>query len=132
MAAHILLIDDDRDFLEALTAVLEIDGYRVTCAYDGETGYRAAVREKPDVIVLDVMMNTMTEGLHVARQLHNDETTRHIPVLMLSSVRKVLGLTEELAPDDINLPVHRFLEKPIETDKLLSEIGELLEGRGGA
>ena len=130
MAARILLIDDDRDFVEALKSTLEIEGYEVITAHDGEIGFGMAAREKPDLIVLDVMMKTMTEGLRVARQLHSDDETRGIPVLMLSAIKDVMKLTENLRPDETNLPVSDFLEKPVTPTRLLDEIRKLLKDTG--
>jgi DNA-binding response OmpR family regulator len=132
LAARILLIDDDRDFVEAVKTTLEIEGYRVLTADNGETGFDTAVREKPDLIVLDVMMKTLTEGLHVARQLHSDDETRGIPVLMLSAIKDVLKLTEDMQPDDTNLPVSEFLEKPVTPTKLIDVIRALLRDTGAA
>lgn len=132
MVARILLIDDDRDFVEAVKTTLEIEGYRVLTADNGETGFDTAVREKPDLIVLDVMMKTLTEGLHVARQLHSDDETRGIPVLMLSAIKDVLKLTEDMQPDDTNLPVSEFLEKPVTPTKLIDVIRALLRDTGAA
>jgi DNA-binding response OmpR family regulator len=132
LVARILLIDDDRDFVEAVKTTLEIEGYRVLTADNGETGFDTAVREKPDLIVLDVMMKTLTEGLHVARQLHSDDETRGIPVLMLSAIKDVLKLTEDMQPDDTNLPVSEFLEKPVTPTKLIDVIRALLRDTGAA
>jgi DNA-binding response OmpR family regulator len=132
LVARILLIDDDRDFVEAVKTTLEIEGYRVLTADNGETGFDTAAREKPDLIVLDVMMKTMTEGLHVARQLHSDDETRGIPVLMLSAIKDVLKLTEDMQPDDTNLPVSEFLEKPVTPTKLIDVIRALLRDTGAA
>jgi DNA-binding response OmpR family regulator len=130
LAARILLIDDDLDFVQAVKTTLETEGYEVITAHDGETGFGTATREKPDVIVLDVMMKTMTEGLRVARQLHSEEGTRRIPVLMLSAIKDVMKLTENLRPDDVNLPVVEFLEKPVNPTRLLDVIRALLESTG--
>ena len=127
MGARILLIDDDQEFVESIQLILKSAGYDVFTAMDGETGFNAAVCEKPDLIILDVMMKTITEGIRVARQLHHDERTQGIPVLMFSALREVMKLDEDLEPDEINLPVCKFLEKPVPAQKLLSVIQEIIE-----
>jgi DNA-binding response OmpR family regulator len=127
----ILIIDDDQDLVAALTVALQSEDYRVVSAYDGEAGFAAAVRERPDLVVLDVMMKTMTEGVRVARQLHNHAATRGTPILMLSAIKEVLKLTEDLASDEASLPIHSFMEKPVATDRFLGEIRALLARSGG-
>jgi len=128
----ILIIDDDQDLVAALTAALQSEGYRVICAYDGEAGFASAVREHPDLVVLDVMMRTMTEGLRVARRLQNHKETRGTPILMLSAIKEVLKLTEDLASDEDDLPIHSFLEKPVATDRFLGEVRALLANSGAS
>ena len=126
---RVFIVDDDRDFVDIITYALQKGGYEVFSAFDGENGFHMAVREKPDLIVLDVMMKTVTEGLRVAKELYNDERTRGIPILMLSALKDVLKLSEDFEPDEANLPIHTFLEKPVPPETLLEKIREAYRKR---
>jgi adenylate cyclase len=130
LAVRILIIDDDREFVDGVRVGLETEGFEIITANDGETGFARAVGEHPDLIVLDVMMKTVTEGVHVARQLSRDERTCGIPVLMLSSIKETLKLAEDLAPDPVCLPVVKFLEKPVVMDELITQIRAAMKEKG--
>ena len=130
MASRILIIDDDPEFVEGLKGVLETEGFEIVTASDGETGFTRALEDRPDLIILDVMMRTITEGMRVAQQLHHDERTCKTPVLMLSSIKETLRLAEDLKPDEACLPVAEFLEKPIAPDELVTRIRRALEKKG--
>ncbi len=119
-AGKVLLVDDDREFVEANTLVLENNGYEVIAAYDGEDGKDKALEAKPDVIVLDVMMETNEAGFKVARWLRGREDTKDIPIIMLTGINLQFPLNFD--KDEIWLPVDEFLEKPVELETLLEAI----------
>jgi CheY-like chemotaxis protein len=119
----ILIADDDRIFVEALTEILE-GRYRVRSASSGTEALRKAGEERPDLIVLDVMMDYPSEGFHVARKLRADPYTRSIPVIMLTGVDEEYDY--RLEQDETWVPCDRYLEKPIEPDALLAEIAALI------
>ena len=112
---RVLLVDDDVDFVDLSTTFLESKGYQVVAAYDGEEGMKKAKKNRPDLIVLDVMMTRLTEGFDVS-------LLRDIPVIMLTGIRKKEKLPWTFEPDDTWLPVAKFLEKPISPPQLLEEI----------
>lgn len=116
----ILLIDDDADFVAGTQAFLEGHGYQVVVAYDGDEGQKKAAEEKPDLIILDVMMRTDTEGFEVARALRANEVTRQIPIIMLTGVNQVVPW--RFGPDEVWLPVDAFIDKPMNPQRLLSEV----------
>jgi len=116
----VMLVDDDPDFVEASRAVLECNGYDVAVAHNGEECLEKVVDERPDIIVLDVMMRTRGEGFDVSRELRNSEQTKHIPQLMVTSVNKTVTFSFE--PDETWLPVDVFIDKPLEPHQLLSEV----------
>ncbi len=116
----VLLVDDDRDFVDANRLVLESRGYEVFSAHDSEAGREKALEVEPDLIVLDVMMETHEAGFVLARWLRGNEATAGIPIIMLTGVNQQYPL--KFGKDDIWLPVDEFLEKPIEPDTLLDAV----------
>ncbi len=122
MAQKILVVDDDQDFVEAVTTVLESRGYEVLSAPDGTSGFRAAKESRPDLILLDVMMATKSEGFDVARQLKADADTSGIPVVLVTGIRKEMNLPFGFEPDDEWLPVGQVLEKPVKPDELIRAV----------
>jgi len=81
--AKILIVDDDHDLIEATTAVLEGNGHKVLSAFTGADGYNVAKNEKPDLILLDVMMEHDSVGFEIARALHEDANTKGLPVILI-------------------------------------------------
>ena len=120
----ILLVDDDEDFVEANRIVLEADGYEVIAASDGEEGLGKARTSEPDLIVLDIMMRTMGDGMFVAQQLRKTEATRNIPIIVVTSINRVPPYS--LWPDEAWLPVDVFIEKPVLPGVLLEEVRKKL------
>ncbi len=119
-AKKVLLVDDDVDLVAVNRAVLESRGYSIVSAHSGPAGLVKARAEKPDVIVLDVMMGTNSEGFDLARALRKDDTTRHIPLIMVTAIHATVPFRYE--PDTNYLPVDRFLEKPVAPEVLLNEV----------
>ncbi len=124
MANKVLVIDDDDEFVEAIANVMDAKGYDVDSAPDGKAGIAKAKERKPDIILLDVMMTTKSEGFDVARELHSDKTLKDVPVVMLTGVRKEMKLPFGFEPDETWLPVKGILEKPVRPDVLLRTIEE--------
>ena len=122
--AKVLLVDDDVDFVELTQTLLESNGYDVITAHNGADGKAAAAAEKPNVIVLDVMMTTKTEGFHTARELRADDATKAIPIIMLTAVNQEVPW--KFGPDEVWLPVDEFLEKPVKPEVLLNSIQKAL------
>jgi len=124
--AKILLIDDDPDFIEINTALLKKNGFEVISAYDGKQGLEKAKLERPDLIVLDVMMTDRTEGFYTARQLRSEEATKSIPLVLLTAIHQE-EKAFHFAPDETWLPVDVFLDKPVKPERLLEEIRRQLK-----
>ena len=116
----ILLVDDDADFVEANRVILEKNGYRVITAYNGDECRKAAAADKPDLIILDIMMKTTADGMYTAQDLHKEENTKDIPIIAATSVNQVPHFN--MGPDETWLPVDEFLEKPIAPEVLLREV----------
>ncbi len=116
----ILIVDDERNIVEALKYALTKEGFRVVVAYDGAKAVELARRELPDAMVLDWMLPEF-DGLEVCRMLKQDDRTRHIPILMLTvksdETDKVLGL--EMGADD-------YMTKPFGSRELVARIKAIL------
>ena len=125
--AKILVVDDDADLVEATSNLLRARNYTVVSALNGEEGYTKAKEEKPDLMLLDVMMTHDSEGFEIARRLKEDPATKSIPVIIVSGIRKVKGLPFGFDPDDDWLPVKAVLEKPVKPDDLLKKVEEALK-----
>jgi two-component system, OmpR family, alkaline phosphatase synthesis response regulator PhoP len=128
--ADILIIDDDRDLVESIRIVLESRKYGVRTAYNGKDGYQKIQEKAPDLILLDVMMATDTEGFSLAYKLRNNPAYREIPIIMVTGFTKKMA---ETGPEKFqhimgeNWPVTQLLEKPIDPEELLSVIEGVLE-----
>ena len=128
MAKTVLMIDDDPEFVEATTNLLEAKGYEVESASNGKDGFAKAKAINPDMILLDVMMTTESEGFDVAREMHKEESLKETPVIIITGIRKEMNLPFGFEPDEEWLPVKAVLEKPITPDVLLSTIEENIGG----
>lgn len=122
----VLLVDDDVDFVESNKDLLEAEGYRVIAAYDGASGLEMARKERPDLMILDVMMATQTEGFEVSRKIPLTPELKHMAVLLVTGIRKAMHLPFKFEPDESWLPVADILEKPVAPEKLLAEVKRLV------
>lgn len=133
--ATILMIDDDSDIVQATRIPLEAAGHSFHSAASGADGLRMLPSVRPDLIILDVMMETYTSGFHVSLRLRDPSPAspfaafRHTPILMLSAIHGTTPL--RFAPDEDYLPVDAFLEKSAGPEALVATVDELLT-RGGA
>jgi CheY-like chemotaxis protein len=125
---RILIIDDDPDITEAMSVVLTNRGYEVDSAADGSEGMEKLKANRPDVIILDVMMRTRQEGFELSRELKGNPEYKEIPILMLTAVKEKTGLDfKTTAGDESWLPVEGFLDKPVKPDVLLERVQSLLQ-----
>ena len=125
--AKILIVDDDPDLTKALKATLESKNYIVITASNGSEGMDKINTDKPDLLILDVMMATAEDGFEMARELKNDPQFKKMPILMLTAIKGRTGIDFKSSAGDPNwLPVDSFLDKPVEPQVLLAEIKRLL------
>jgi len=132
----ILIVEDDPDTVEAMTLVLEKDGYEVRSAPNAEDGLKQVKVERPDLVLLDVMMPAGTEGFHFVWTLRKDPDAecRDIPIIVLTAIHESSPM--KLYPDQSDgtygeyeyLPVQGFFDKPVDMTKLLAEVKRLLAG----
>jgi CheY-like chemotaxis protein len=128
--AKILVVDDDRDITDSLQAILEGRQYTVSTAGDREEGMAKVKTEKPDLLILDVMMSTWQDGFEMARELKGDAEFADMPILMLTGVKDKTGINfKSSAGDPTWCPVEGFLDKPVEPEVLIAEVEKLLAGK---
>lgn len=125
--ATVLLVDDDEVFVEAVSSILE-KTHTVLTASNGTEALDVLSRETPDVIVLDVMMDHLSEGFDVAKKLKINPQTGNIPVIMLTAVDKVYDYRMQI--HESYFPHDRYLEKPVEPEELLQVIDEVITAAG--
>lgn len=123
---HIVIIDDDPDVREALTLMLEPSGYRITCCATGPEGVDAVLGILPDLIMLDIMLASPSEGFHVAYELRRGQTTKMIPIIMISSIGQTMGLDYAKELGSEYMPANKFLEKPLTVETVLGTVQEVL------
>lgn len=127
----VLIVDDDLAFTESIRDLLEAHGFEVHSSPDGTSGLECAMRVRPDIMILDVMMRTENEGLEVARRLRDIPELSAMGVVLVTGVTKALHLPKDLVPDERWLPVDRVMEKPVAPDRLIREIERVLQKRRG-
>ncbi len=123
----ILIVDDDADIVETMKVVLESKSYEVTSASNGKECLERLEEQKPDLIILDVMMTRKDEGFGVCRELKKSPRYKDIPILMLTALKEKTGFDfEKEAGNQDWLPVESFIHKPIQPDQLVQRVEELL------
>ena len=123
----ILIVEDDPDFTKALKVTLESEQYTVDTAADRTEGMEKIRNDKPDLVILDVMMSTWSDGFEMSRELKKDPQYKNIPILILTAVKDRTGIGfKSTAGDPVWLPVDGFLDKPVEPQILLAEVEKLM------
>lgn len=120
----ILLVDDDADFVEMNKVVLDHNGYEVIVAYNGAECLEKAKASKPDLIILDIMMASVGDGMFAAQELRREDATRGIPIIVVTSVNEAPQYN--IGPDEAWMPVDVFIEKPVAPEVLLEEVRKKL------
>ncbi|HJX12454.1 MAG TPA: response regulator [Dehalococcoidales bacterium] len=127
--AKILLVDDDPDFVESTRTVLESQPYQVVVAVNGDEALRKARTEKPDLILLDVIM-PVEDGFTAAEQLKKDQQLARIPLLMLTSYSSKGQGTAIPRSRGLGLEAEDYLEKPVSPRELLATVAKYLKKSG--
>jgi DNA-binding response OmpR family regulator len=128
MAGKILVVDDDPDILDAVAMILESQGYEVVTARDGIEGLATLKAEKPDLMILDLLMPKM-DGFAVCKELKDPKWSeqKDIPILILTSVREDASRRRYELETGLELDVDAYLEKPMSHDVLLKRVSTLIE-----
>ena len=125
MARKILIVDDDSDFVEAVTMILKPKKFEVVAAYDGKEGIEKVKTERPDLVVLDVMMPEK-DGYTVCRELKSDPKWSHIPILLLTAVASHVPTTRFTQQMGMETEADDYIDKPVEPEVLVKRIEALL------
>ena len=126
MAKRILIVDDDADFREATELILSGEGYEVSQAANGRECMARLESEHVDLILLDVMMESDTEGFHLAYKIREDEKIKDIPIVILTCIEETTGVGLEPEKAGDFLPVDVYLRKPLDAELLKAKIADLL------
>jgi CheY-like chemotaxis protein len=127
MGKLILLVDDDRDFVEMNRSVLESKGYRVITADNAKDGINLVESMKPDLLIIDVMMGSDVAGFDAVEEIRSMPGGKEIPILMVTSFRDhhKTGWVEK--PDKSWVDVDNYLNKPVSPEKLIEEVEKLTD-----
>ena len=125
----ILIIDDDKDMVEALKIVLEGESYKVTAAFDGKQGLDAVRKERPDLIILDLLLPG-EDGAAICHNLRNNSEYQDIPILVLTALAKKVERKVFPKVKGETLKVDEYLEKPINPQNLVNKVKKLLLRKG--
>jgi CheY-like chemotaxis protein len=120
----VLLVDDDPDLLEQSRRIVERE-FNVDLANSGEEALEKLGKKNYDCIVMDVMMQNLSDGLDTAKKIKSNVATRTIPVIMLTSVNEHFDYRTQI--DENFYPNDRWLDKPVKADVLLEEIKKLIK-----
>jgi len=122
VVAKILIVDDDPDIVDAGRLVLEREGYQVESASNRADGMKALAEVKPDLLILDVMMEEPDDGLRMAREIRKGGND--LPIIMLTSINAAMGLN--IDKDEEMVPVDEFQPKPVDPQTLIAKVKKLL------
>jgi len=128
----ILLVDDDPDIRDSISLILKKHGYGVNTARNGKEALDKLKRDKPDLMILDIMMATETEGFDLAYELKKDPDFENLPIIILTSF---LEKVKDEGPESFqhilgeDWPAKWLFEKPVDSKKLLSKIEGILSGK---
>ncbi len=128
--AKILVVDDDPGFVSMFRTVLRSKQYDVLTAANGQQALNVMRKDKPDLVLLDIMMSYILDGLDVSREMARDPALRDIPVIMVTSLTS--ARSQMPLPSDEYIPVEDWVDKPIAPEQLLAKIEAVLNRRHSA
>lgn len=118
--AKILVVDDDPDFVEVTRMILTSNGYEVISAYNSQEALQRMHEDKPDLILLDIMMTHILDGLTVTREMMSDPELERVPVIVVSAITSSPHIGK--FPTDEYLPVEDWISKPVQPEELLKKV----------
>lgn len=118
----ILIIDDNPDFLFTMETFLKRNGFETLTAEDGQKGLELTEKERPDLILLDIMMESVYSGLGVCKEIRVNPELKNIPIIGISAIGDEMGIRLGKWGDDDYFSVDEYFEKPVDYDKLLERI----------
>ena len=122
--AKVLVVDDDPDFVEITRTILERNGYDVNAAANGEEALASLRADLPDLVLLDVMMSTVLDGLNLSHVMSEDPQLKKVPIIMVSSITD--SPAAGMFPTDEYIPIDAWITKPVQPDDLLSKVARFI------
>jgi CheY-like chemotaxis protein len=122
----VVIVDDNPDFLLTMEIFLQRNGFEVLAASNGQKGLELIRKERPDLILLDIMMETLFSGFEVCKQLRSDDDLKNIPVIGISAMGEELNINYSEWPDYDYFRPDAFLDKPVDRQRLLRMIPEVV------
>lgn len=123
--AKIMVVDDDPDFVEIARTILEANGYQVQTAANGDQALKAMRQDPPDLVLLDVMMASVLDGVNLSHAMNEDPTLKKAPIIMVSSIAS--SSSAGMFPTDEYLPIDAWLSKPVQPNELLKKVAQLIK-----
>jgi len=123
--ATILVVDDDPDFVEITRTILEKNGYSVATASSGEKALRAMRQQVPNLVLLDVMMSTVLDGLNLSHAMSEDRQLKGVPIIMISSIAD--SPASGMFPTDEFIPIDAWISKPVQPNDLLKKVAQYIK-----
>jgi CheY-like chemotaxis protein len=122
--AKVLVVDDDPDFVEITRTILESHGYDVNTAANGDAALSSMRADLPDLVLLDVMMSTVLDGLNLSHVMSEDSVLSKVPIVMVSSIAD--SPSAGMFPTDEYIPIDAWISKPVQPDDLLNKVAQFI------
>jgi CheY-like chemotaxis protein len=120
----VLVVDDDPDFVEIVSMVLRKEGYEIESAASGDAALKQMRASPPDVLLLDVMMSTVLDGVNVSFSMAEDPVLKDVPIVMISSIPDSSHASE--FPTDEYVPISAWITKPVQPQQLVKTVKRLV------
>ena len=117
---RILVVDDDPDFVEITRTILEKEGYEIMTASSGQQALEVMRKDPPDIVLLDIMMDTALDGLNVSHEIQADPNLKGTRVIMVTSIMDTAHAG--LFPTDEYVPIDAWITKPVQPEAMLNAI----------
>lgn len=123
----VVIIDDNTDYLFTMETFLSRNGFEVSTAENGKEGLDLILKERPDVVLLDIMMETLFSGFEVCKQLRSDEGLKDMPIIGISGISEEININYEQWPDWEYFSPDAYMSKPVDKDRLLDLIDQVIK-----
>jgi len=130
-SAVLVCIDDDYDFLQLYREIFEKKGYKVLCFSDPQKALKSIKKQKPQLVITDLMMGSLNSGFVFSRLLKQDEELKNIPVIIVTAIETQKGFNfSPKTPEDLkSMYADAYFNKPVQSEELIAKVEELLEGK---
>jgi two-component system alkaline phosphatase synthesis response regulator PhoP len=121
---RVMIVDDDPDFVEIISIILRKEGYEIASATDGNEALDKMRASRPDIVLLDVMMSTVLDGVNVSFAMSEDPKLKDVPIVMISSIPD--SPNADQFPTDEYVPISAWITKPAQPEHLIKTIRRLV------